>query len=79
MPYGDAQYMEVDLAIRLRSLGYGVWQNQLASARFFRRRCDFRNNKASIFWTHPPLSAAHWKNQFIIEIDVNLRKLHVAV
>ena len=27
MPYGDAQYMEVDLAIRLQSLGYGVWQN----------------------------------------------------
>ena len=27
MPYGDAQYMEVDLAIRLRKSGYGVWQN----------------------------------------------------
>ena len=27
MPYGDAQYMEVDLAIRLQRLGYGVWQN----------------------------------------------------
>jgi hypothetical protein len=27
MPYGDAQYMEVDLAIRLQSLGYAVWQN----------------------------------------------------
>ena len=27
MPYGDAQYMEVDLAIRLQQLGYGVWQN----------------------------------------------------
>jgi GT2 family glycosyltransferase len=27
MPYGDAQYMEVDLAIRLREAGYGVWQN----------------------------------------------------
>jgi len=26
MPYGDAQYMEVDLGIRLRSAGYGVWQ-----------------------------------------------------
>jgi len=26
MPYGDAQYMEVDLAIRLRQEGYGVWQ-----------------------------------------------------
>ena len=26
MPYGDAQYMEVDLAIRLREKGYGVWQ-----------------------------------------------------
>jgi hypothetical protein len=26
MPYGDAQYMEVDLAIRLREAGYGVWQ-----------------------------------------------------
>lgn len=27
MPRGDAQYMEVDLAIRLQQLGYGVWQN----------------------------------------------------
>ena len=27
MPYGDAQYMEVDLAIRLQSMGYAVWQN----------------------------------------------------
>jgi len=27
MPYGDAQDMEVDLAIRLQELGYGVWQN----------------------------------------------------
>ncbi len=26
MPYGDAQYMEVDLAIRLREKGYAVWQ-----------------------------------------------------
>ena len=26
MPYGDAQYMEVDLGIRLREAGYGVWQ-----------------------------------------------------
>ena len=26
MPYEDAQYMEVDLAIRLREAGYGVWQ-----------------------------------------------------
>ena len=26
MPYGDAQYMEVDLAIRLREQGFGVWQ-----------------------------------------------------
>jgi hypothetical protein len=26
MPYKDAQYMEVDLGIRLRSQGYGVWQ-----------------------------------------------------
>jgi hypothetical protein len=26
MPYGDAQYMEVDLAIRLRQEGYAVWQ-----------------------------------------------------
>ena len=27
MSYRDAQYMEVDLAIRLQKLGYGVWQN----------------------------------------------------
>ena len=27
MPYGDAQYMEVDLAIRLQAAGYGVWQS----------------------------------------------------
>lgn len=27
MPYADAQYMEVDLAIRLRKISYGVWQN----------------------------------------------------
>jgi predicted GIY-YIG superfamily endonuclease len=27
MPSSDAQYMEVDLAIRLQKLGYGVWQN----------------------------------------------------
>jgi hypothetical protein len=27
MPYTDAKYVEVDLAIRLQSLGYGVWQN----------------------------------------------------
>ena len=27
MPYGDAQYMEVDLAIRHREAGYGVWQS----------------------------------------------------
>lgn len=27
MPYGDAQYMEVDLGIRLREAGYGIWQN----------------------------------------------------
>ncbi len=27
MPYCDDQYMEVDLAIRLQKLGYGVWQN----------------------------------------------------
>jgi predicted transcriptional regulator len=27
MPSGNAQYMEVDLAIRLQQLGYGVWQN----------------------------------------------------
>ena len=26
MPYGDAQYMEVDLAIRLREQGFDVWQ-----------------------------------------------------
>ena len=26
MPYGDAQYMEVDLSIRLREQGFGVWQ-----------------------------------------------------
>jgi hypothetical protein len=26
MPYEDARYMEVDLAIRLRMSGYGVWQ-----------------------------------------------------
>jgi GT2 family glycosyltransferase len=26
MPYGDAKYMEVDLAIRLREAGFGVWQ-----------------------------------------------------
>jgi hypothetical protein len=26
MPYEDAKYMEVDLAIRLREAGYGVWQ-----------------------------------------------------
>ncbi len=26
MPYGDAQYMEVDMAIRLKELGFGVWQ-----------------------------------------------------
>jgi hypothetical protein len=26
MPYEDARYMEVDLAIRLRQSGYGVWQ-----------------------------------------------------
>jgi hypothetical protein len=26
MPYEDARYMEVDLAIRLREGGYGVWQ-----------------------------------------------------
>ena len=26
MSYADAKYMEVDLAIRLRELGYGVWQ-----------------------------------------------------
>ena len=26
MPYEDARYMEVDLAIRLRESGFGVWQ-----------------------------------------------------
>jgi len=26
MPYGDAQYMEVDPAIHLREQGFGVWQ-----------------------------------------------------
>jgi len=26
MPYSDAQYVEVDLGIRLRVQGYGVWQ-----------------------------------------------------
>jgi len=26
MSYEDARYMEVDLAIRLREAGYGVWQ-----------------------------------------------------
>ncbi|RYZ12273.1 MAG: hypothetical protein EOO24_03835 [Comamonadaceae bacterium] len=26
MPYEDARSMEVELAIRLRALGYGVWQ-----------------------------------------------------
>lgn len=26
MPYGDAQYMEVDMAIRLKERGFGVWQ-----------------------------------------------------
>ena len=26
MTYGDAQYMEVDLGIRLRVQGFGVWQ-----------------------------------------------------
>jgi len=26
MPYEDARYMEVDLAIRLRQSGYAVWQ-----------------------------------------------------
>jgi hypothetical protein len=26
MPYEDAKYMEIDLAIRLREAGYGVWQ-----------------------------------------------------
>ena len=26
MPYADAQVMEVDLAIRLREAGFGVWQ-----------------------------------------------------
>lgn len=27
MPYEDAKYMEVDLAIRLREAGFGVWQS----------------------------------------------------
>jgi hypothetical protein len=27
MPYSDAQYMEVDLAIKLQKLDYEVWQN----------------------------------------------------
>ena len=26
MPYGDAQYLEVDMAIRLKDRGFGVWQ-----------------------------------------------------
>ena len=26
MSYADAVYMEIDVAIRLRELGYGVWQ-----------------------------------------------------
>ena len=26
MPYGDALYMEVDMAIRLKDRGFGVWQ-----------------------------------------------------
>ena len=26
MPYGDAQYMEVDLGLRLKGRGFGVWQ-----------------------------------------------------
>jgi hypothetical protein len=26
-PFKEAQYMEVDLAIRLQKLGCGVWQN----------------------------------------------------
>ena len=26
MPYEDARYMEVDLGIRLREAGFGVWQ-----------------------------------------------------
>jgi hypothetical protein len=26
MPYGDAQYMEVDLGLRLKDRGFGVWQ-----------------------------------------------------
>ena len=26
MSYDDAQYMEVDVAVRLREIGYGVWQ-----------------------------------------------------
>ena len=29
MPYGDAQYMEVDLAISLQKLGYAVWQKSI--------------------------------------------------
>ena len=26
MPYGDAQYMEVDVGLRLKVRGFGVWQ-----------------------------------------------------
>jgi hypothetical protein len=26
MPYADAQYMEVDLGLRLKDRGFGVWQ-----------------------------------------------------
>jgi hypothetical protein len=26
MPYADAQYMEVDMGIRLKEKGFGVWQ-----------------------------------------------------
>ncbi len=26
MPYEDARYMEVELGIQLRQIGYGVWQ-----------------------------------------------------
>ena len=26
MPYEDARYMEVELGIQLRGIGYGVWQ-----------------------------------------------------
>ena len=26
MPHADAQFMEIDLAIRLREAGFGVWQ-----------------------------------------------------